>query len=253
MRKEKASLPKQMLGIAKAKAQPLMLATAHECRGTEVGARLDLWEPCGHQSAVGNDPNFDTLQLFWGTAYFTPAEEGQLGSSWIELFARFCALGGKLEPRGKATSHRSFKKHLNFFMQTSRALFSTQGSSSTAEFFKPSRAQGARLRHYGIDCRIPCVQVVLCLNSDAATVMHNQLLTLKRPGRKAKNGSAIPTAFRLPQNCPWEPPQQSILAAALADKIERRLQNETACSEGTGHLSPIPFFCCNVHAPHAKN
>ena len=124
-------------------------------------------------------------------------------------------------------------------MQTSRALFGTQGSSSTAEFFKPSRAQGARLRHYGIDCRIPCVQVVLCLNYDAATIMHNQLLTL-RPGRKAKSGSAIPTSFRLPLNCPWEPPEHSFLAAALAEKVERRLQNETACSEGTGHLSPPP-------------
>ena len=123
-------------------------------------------------------------------------------------------------------------------MQSSRALFSTQGSSSTAELFKPSRAQGARLRHYGIDCRMPCEQVVLCLNTEAAITLHNQLLTLKKPGRKTKNGSAIPASFRLPQNCPWEPPEHSILAAALADKVERRLQNETACSEGTGHLSP---------------
>ena len=115
-------------------------------------------------------------------------------------------------------------------MQTSRALFGTQGSSSTAEFFKPSRAQGARLKHYGIDCRIPCVQVVLCLNHDAAAVMHNQLLTLKRPGRKAKSGSAIPSSFRLPLNCPWEPPEQSFLDAALAEKVERRLQNETPCA-----------------------
>ena len=140
MRKEKASLPKQMLGIAKPKAQPLLLATAYDCPGTEVGARLDLWEPCGHQSAVGMDPNFDILHLFWSTAYFTPAEEGQLGSSWIELFARSSDVGGQLEPRGKESGHRSFKKQLNFFVQTSRALFSTQGSSSTAEFFKPSRA-----------------------------------------------------------------------------------------------------------------
>ena len=41
MRKEKASLPKQMLGIAKPKVQPLLLATTYDCPGTDVGARLD--------------------------------------------------------------------------------------------------------------------------------------------------------------------------------------------------------------------
>ena len=125
-------------------------------------------------------------------------------------------------------------------MQSSRALFGTQGSSSTAEFFKPSQAQGARLRHYGIDCRVPCVQVVLCLNQDVAAIMHSQLLTLKRPGRKTRSGSIIPSSFRLPLNCPWEPPEQSIINAALAEKVERRLQNETACAEGTGQSSPSP-------------
>ena len=93
--------------------QPLLLATTFVCPGTDVGARLDLWEPCGHQSAVGVDQNFDILHLFWSTAYFTPAEEGQLGSSWIELYVRFTALGEKLEPKGKVTGHRSFKKLLN--------------------------------------------------------------------------------------------------------------------------------------------
>ena len=85
LRKEKASLPKQLLGIAGPKPQPLMLATSFDCPGIEDGARLELWEPCGNQSAVGMDSNFDILYLFWSTAYFAPASEGQLGSSWIEL------------------------------------------------------------------------------------------------------------------------------------------------------------------------
>ncbi len=42
MRKEKASLPEQLLGIARAKIQPLMLATSYECPGIEDGARLAL-------------------------------------------------------------------------------------------------------------------------------------------------------------------------------------------------------------------
>ena len=66
--------------------------------------------------------------------------------------------------------------------------------------------------------------------------MHSQLLTLKRPERKSKKGNLIPYSFRLPQNCPGELPEQSILATALAEKLERRLQNETTCTEGTGHL-----------------
>ena len=167
------------------------------------------------------------LFLFWSTAYSAPANDGQLVSSWIELFARFSVLGGKLEPKGKVSGHRTFKKQLNVFVQASRALFNTQGSSSTAELFKPSRAQGARLKHYGIGCCIPCVQVVLCLNADAAIIMHNQLLTLKSPGRKFKKGNSIRSSFRLPQNCPWELPEQTILATALAEKLARRLQNET--------------------------
>ena len=64
LRKEKASLPKQMLGIAAPKPLPLMLATFFDCPGTEDGARLELWEPCGSQSVVGSDPNFDMLYLF---------------------------------------------------------------------------------------------------------------------------------------------------------------------------------------------
>ena len=192
--------------------------------------------------------------MFWSTAYFAHASEGQLGSSWLELYARFTALGGKLVPKGKESEHRSFKKQLNFFMQTSRALFNTQGTSSTAELFKPSRAQGTRLRHYGIDCRIRCVQVLLCLNAESANTMHRQLLTLKRPGRKAKKGNAIPSAFRLPQNCPWDMPEHSILASALAEKIERRLQDDTTCAEGVGRISPLPdSFMLQCPRPHARN
>ena len=202
LRKEKASLPKRLLGITDPKPQPHMLATSFDCPGIADGARLDLWEPCGSQRVLGADPNFDMLYMFWSYAHFTPAGEGQLVSSWIELYARFCALGGKLEPKGQGLEHISFKKQLNFFVQASRALFNAQGSSSTSELFKPSRAHGTRLKHYCIDCRILCVQVVLCLNAEAAQVMHTQLLTLKRPGRKTKRGKAFASAFRLPQNCP---------------------------------------------------
>ena len=78
LRKDKASLPKHLLGIAAPKPQPVMLATSFVCPSIAEGARLELWEPCGSQSIVGAAPNFDMLYLVWSSAYFAPAGEGQL-------------------------------------------------------------------------------------------------------------------------------------------------------------------------------
>ena len=61
------------------------------------------------------------------------------------------------------------------------------------------------------------------------------------------------SAFRLPQNCPWELPAHSILGTALADKLERRLQNETTCAEGVGHAYPPLVLYAAVPPTHMQN
>ena len=164
---------------------------------------LDLWAPLGPSQAVGHDKQFDSLFLFWQTCIFTHAPEGQLGVSWIELFARFQAVGGIIEE--KVTDGRfTFKKMLIRFVQASRALFGSQGSSSVLELFKPSRHIGLRLSGYGIHSRIPCTQVLLCLSTAHAALMHAQLLTLKPLGKKNKTNSGRTTvSFKFPANPPW--------------------------------------------------
>ena len=128
------------------------------------------------------------------------------------------------------------------FVQASRALFGPQGSSSVLELFKPSRHIGLRLSGYGIHSRIPCTQVLLCLSTAHAAMMHAQLLTLKPFGKKKKTNSGRTTvSFKFPANPPWAHLCNSIVLPELIEaRAERRLAADTACIEGTGGCTPKP-------------
>ena len=63
-------------------------------------------------------------------------------------------------------------------------MFAQQGSDDVAELLKPCRTPEARLMQYGVPCHLPSTCIVLCLNLEAAELMHRQLLTLRWRGKK---------------------------------------------------------------------
>ena len=98
----------------------------------------------------------DQLFLFWKHARVQHAREGTIGASWLELFARFQAIGGQLPCLLlQSSQHVSFKAMLDNFMLKSKAMFALQGSDDVAELLKPCRTPGARLLQYGVSCHLP--------------------------------------------------------------------------------------------------
>ena len=137
--------------------------------------------------------------LFWKHSKFQVAEADEQGCSWLELFARFQYLGGKLLPEDpKTTIVCNFKKLLSLFQARTRSLFRQQGSDALCEHLKPARVSKARLADYGIHSYVPCLHLMLCLEPAAAQAMHAMLLTLRAPGKKSSCKTATLKSFRLP-------------------------------------------------------
>ena len=90
------------------------------------------------------------------------------------------------------------------FITKSKSMFMQQGSSDVAELLKPCRVPGARLLPYGVPCHLPATCITLCLNLEAAELMHRQLLTLRSRGKKGTARQRIGCKFRLPANPPWQ-------------------------------------------------
>ena len=147
----------------------------------------------------------DQLFLFWKHARVQHAKQGTIGVSWLELFARFQAIGGQLPCQSTPSSqHVSFKTMLDCFISKSKAMFAQQGTDDVAELLKPCRAPGARLLQYGVPCHLPSTCIILCLNLEAAELMHRQLLTLRSRGKRGTARQRIGCKFRLPANPPWQ-------------------------------------------------
>ena len=76
---------------------------------------------------IGTNPEFDMLYLFWSSAYFVHAKEGQLGSSWIELYARFTALGDRITPPQGPMMNIGPSRNNLFFCQCFARAFQRSG------------------------------------------------------------------------------------------------------------------------------
>ena len=140
----------------------------------------------------------DQLYLFWKHARVQHAGQGDVDVSWLQLLARFQAIGGQLTcQRGPKEQHVCFKTMLDNFVVKSKAMFAQQGSYDVAELLKPCRTPGARLLQYGVPCHLPSTCIVLSLNLEASELMHRQLLTLRTPSKRAAAMQRIGCKFRL--------------------------------------------------------
>ena len=143
----------------------------------------------------------DQLYLFWKHARVQHAGQGDIGVSWLDLFARFQAIGGQLTcQRGPTEQHVSFKTMLDNFTLKSKAMFAQPGSHDVAELLKPCRTPGARLLQYGVPCHLPSTCIVLCLNLEASELMRRQLLTLRTRSKRAAARHMIGCKVRVPAN-----------------------------------------------------
>ena len=127
----------------------------------------------------------------------------QQGTSWIELYARFNFLEGQvadsellLEPE---RLHINFSDRLKLFINSSRELFSQQGSKSLLAYTSPCRVSQLRLNDYCIPYFVPCLRLILCLTPGSADSLHSMLTTLRPPG-KAPAQLHKAKALKLPKN-----------------------------------------------------
>ena len=158
---------------------------AYACPPLEEGMLIGIQQPS--VAGLSEDETLlqDQLYLYWKHARVQHAAQGTIGVSWLELFARFQAIGGQLScTSAPGSQHFSFKAMLDTFITKSKSMFMQQGSSDVAELLKPCRVPGARLLPYGVPCHLPATCITLCLNLEAAEVMHRQLLTLRTRGKK---------------------------------------------------------------------
>ena len=179
--------------------------SAYSCPALEEGMLIGITQPSVAGLTSEEAMRHDQLFLFWKHARVQYARQGTIGASWLELFARFQALGGQLQCQLVQNSqHVSFKTMLDNFMLKSKAMFAQQGSDDVAELLKPCRTPGARLLQYGVPCHLPSTGIVLCLNLEAAELMHRQLLTLRARSKKGNARQRIGCKFRFPGNPPWQ-------------------------------------------------
>ena len=96
----------------------------YKCPTPDEGFAIDL-VPFNEEGLSSEDSILaDQLWLFWKHSKFQVADSGEQGCSWLELFARFQYLGGRLLPVDSTTTIAcSFKKLLALFQSRSRSLF----------------------------------------------------------------------------------------------------------------------------------
>ena len=148
----------------------------------EDGIEMHIQKPLFHNI----DAEDITLQLhlflFFKRSRWVPTTLGTNGSSWLEIFARFRAVGGLLtrnELEEDGLLHQlSFKQQLLRFTSNSRRFINMFTMPEHAELFKPARHKGHRLIGYGFQQHLSCISANLCLQPAAATIMHEQLLAL---------------------------------------------------------------------------
>jgi len=145
-------------------------------------------------SAFSLDPtNKDLVDVynFLRTATWMPTTEGENGTSWIELLARFKSLGGFATTATAGhydlTKLRSLRQQLDHFTLLQRQLTTTYLKPEDQPLFRPARHKQPRLIGYGFTQHVPCISALLCINEDEAKVMHEDLAELNVAlTRKAK-------------------------------------------------------------------
>lgn len=144
-----------------------LLPTRLEAPGLEHGIPLDLHGPF----LLGLTTEEIHVQLliwfFFKHTRWRATSSSQNGSSWVEVFAWFQALGGHTYPKlvdddgSLALPH--FKQQLLDFSRHALRFLSRCAAPADVLLFRPAKDKQHRLAPFGITMHVPCISAVLCL------------------------------------------------------------------------------------------
>jgi hypothetical protein len=164
-----------------------------------------------------DDDHKQTLDVynFLRTSTWQPTSGDENGCSWLEILARYHALGGYTYDVAQAMNDvrpkPSLKKLLTSFVTTFRRVTTTFVQPGDTQLFRPTRNKQRRLAKYGIANHVPCIAAKLCLSQQDAAEVHQKLLQLHSPlslqQRSLLQRGQLKLAFRklaLRRPLPWD-------------------------------------------------
>ncbi len=225
-----------------------LLEATSQAPKLEEGTRLNLkparpednCTPNGNADLQARAAQLREMWHFLHKSCWRATDGTRNGTSWLELLARYCRLGGRgCEPPAEDLFARrpTAKQQLAFFVTSCRRIVERYGDDEARRLFKPAQCKDHRLQSYGIKMHLPSISAELCLTKEAAQKQHQDLVQLVTPLTKNKLQSLADQQLRvrtqklqLRKRLPWKEGEPSLL---------RELANKTLKGEEEGsNLSP---------------
>jgi hypothetical protein len=224
----------------------------HDPCEEELGFTLRVRQP----SCLGLSPEQTVLQLhlwiFLRNSKWKVAPSSSNGCSWLELFARFQAVGGLLTETDLEESCLGPRKSLRHLLLLFRChlmrFVDIHLEPDQASLFKPIKLKEHRLAMYGIHYHVPCIGAYLLLSDTGASTMHSQMLALIGHDQPLHHNLAsqgllwvIPAKVKMRGPPPWaRHTDPTIIPTILLAKI--RKQKILEQDYYTGGVQPAPTF-----------
>ena len=133
----------------KGKAEFISIPATHQCPGFKEGNTISLVKPNLSSMPARQAYNLAQVWKFITTMHWKSTTAGANGSSWVEMFARFCAIGGfapNTEPRaGHLAIRETFKTQLLSFRRLFRQIITMYAKPGDKLLFLPARSGYKRL------------------------------------------------------------------------------------------------------------
>ena len=150
------------------------------------------------------------LRIFWSSIKLEPISDyaKDAGTTWIELFALFCILGGHISPtQDEGPNHIKPRFNVLFkcFKSASKALL-VFASRETSYLVKTLASRAMPLRRYGITSFMPMITSRVAVSFDIALALHaamcsihGRVLGVNKLPQRLRVG-----LFHIPKFTPWE-------------------------------------------------
>jgi len=135
---------------------------------------------------------------------FQLCENGQQGTSWLELFVYFELRGGLSDDINQcrinqAISRTSLRKSMATFRHYCKLVMNTCMNHVSTTFMAASKSPNLRLRSLGFNCFVPCISSRICIPDDHAKIIAKALLATRTKITRNKTRDLNAGTLSLPQ------------------------------------------------------
>ena len=132
------------------------------------------------------------VQKFLTKLQLREADDGEFGTTWLELFTLYKALGHPCpvkDPLKKAQGKPSLGAQLNSFKLATRRLAKQKLCTQDQKLFKACQRKGYALRRLGVSSRVSMIAGVVRLTSEVQDSLDKELLVAEARERKGSCNS----------------------------------------------------------------